>query len=171
MATHSSILACRIPMERGAWQAMVQGLINSWTRLSNLAKDSMLSISGLGTKIFASGVVWQKKKSVAVTLPQGIWSTVKSTEIIPEHLFLTSSEVSLTLKTNWHKGQSSLPASQARRPRKKANSYLVYFLYLVPFSLLGWSWASSVGNHWSSRQRSHYILFTFLSLWFLKFHI
>ena len=60
----------------------------------------MLSISGLGTKIFASGVVWQKKKSVAVTLPQDIWSTVKSTEIIPEHLFLTSGEVSLTLKTN-----------------------------------------------------------------------
>ena len=90
-------------MERGAWQATVQGLTNSRTRLSNSAEDSVLSVSGLGTKIFASGVVWQKKKkkkSVAVTLPQGIWSTVKSTEIIPELLFLASSEVSLTLKTS-----------------------------------------------------------------------
>ena len=25
MATHSSILACRIPMDRGAWQATVHG--------------------------------------------------------------------------------------------------------------------------------------------------
>ena len=91
-------------MERGAWQATVQGLTNSRTRLSNSAQNSVFSISGLGTEIFASDMVWQKKKkkkkSVAVTLPQGVWSTVKSTEIIPELLFLASSEVSLTLKTN-----------------------------------------------------------------------
>ena len=33
MATHSSILAWRIPMDRGAWQATVYGIIKSWTRL------------------------------------------------------------------------------------------------------------------------------------------
>ena len=31
MATHSSILAWRIPMDRGAWQATVHGVTNSWT--------------------------------------------------------------------------------------------------------------------------------------------
>ena len=31
MATHSSILAWRIPMDRGAWQAIVHGVANSWT--------------------------------------------------------------------------------------------------------------------------------------------
>ena len=35
MATHSSILAWRIPMDRGAWQARVHGVAKSWTRLSN----------------------------------------------------------------------------------------------------------------------------------------
>ena len=34
MATHSSILAWRIPMDRGAWRATVQGVAKSWTRLS-----------------------------------------------------------------------------------------------------------------------------------------
>ena len=31
MATHSSILAWRIPMDRGAWQAAVHGVAKSWT--------------------------------------------------------------------------------------------------------------------------------------------
>ena len=35
MATHSSILAWRIPMDRGAWPATVHGVAKSWTRLSD----------------------------------------------------------------------------------------------------------------------------------------
>ena len=35
MATHSSILAWRIPMDRGAWWATVHGVMKSWTRLSD----------------------------------------------------------------------------------------------------------------------------------------
>ena len=35
MATHSSILAWRIPMDRGAWQATVCGVTESWTQLSD----------------------------------------------------------------------------------------------------------------------------------------
>ena len=35
MATHSSIPAWRIPMDRGARQATVHGIEKSWTRLSN----------------------------------------------------------------------------------------------------------------------------------------
>ena len=30
MATHSSFLAWRIPMDRGAWQATVHGIAKSW---------------------------------------------------------------------------------------------------------------------------------------------
>ena len=33
MATHSSILAWRIPMDRGAWWGTVQGVTKSQTRL------------------------------------------------------------------------------------------------------------------------------------------
>ena len=35
MATHSSILAWRIPIDRGAWQAAVHGVTESWRWLSN----------------------------------------------------------------------------------------------------------------------------------------
>ena len=31
MATHSSILAWRIPMDRGTWPATVHGIAKSWT--------------------------------------------------------------------------------------------------------------------------------------------
>ena len=35
MATHSSILAWRIPMDRGTWRATVHGVTKSWTGLSD----------------------------------------------------------------------------------------------------------------------------------------
>ena len=35
MATHSSILAWRIPTDRGAWRAAVLGVAKSWTGLSD----------------------------------------------------------------------------------------------------------------------------------------
>ena len=35
LATHSSLLAWRIPMDRGAWQATVHGVTNSRTWLSD----------------------------------------------------------------------------------------------------------------------------------------
>ena len=35
MATYSSTLAWRVPMDRGAWWATVHGVAKSWTRLSN----------------------------------------------------------------------------------------------------------------------------------------
>ena len=40
MATHSSILAWRIPMDRGAWRATVCGVAKSQTQLSDLAQHS-----------------------------------------------------------------------------------------------------------------------------------
>ena len=40
MATHSSIVAWRITMVRGAWWATAHGVAKSWTRLSNEAQHS-----------------------------------------------------------------------------------------------------------------------------------
>ena len=37
MATHSSILAWRIPMDRGAWRAIVHRVAQSRTQLNSLA--------------------------------------------------------------------------------------------------------------------------------------
>ena len=38
MATHSGILAWRIPMDRGAWRATVHGVTKSRTQLSDSAQ-------------------------------------------------------------------------------------------------------------------------------------
>ena len=35
MAAHFSTLACRIPMDRGAWWATVLGVTKCWTRMSD----------------------------------------------------------------------------------------------------------------------------------------
>ena len=40
MATHSSILAWRIPMDRGAWQATVRGVAKSCPEWLNSSKDN-----------------------------------------------------------------------------------------------------------------------------------
>ena len=40
MATHSSLLAWRIPTDRGAWRATVHGVAQSWTRLKRLSSSS-----------------------------------------------------------------------------------------------------------------------------------
>ena len=42
MATHSSILAWRIPMDKGAWWATIHGVTKSQTQLSNLHFDFTL---------------------------------------------------------------------------------------------------------------------------------
>ena len=44
MASHSSILAWRIPMDRGAWQATVNGVTKNQIGLSDLAPVATLSL-------------------------------------------------------------------------------------------------------------------------------
>ena len=54
MATHSSILAWRIPTDGGARRAAVHGVTKSWTRLSSLAHVKQdISSSAL---IYSNGV-------------------------------------------------------------------------------------------------------------------
>ena len=44
MATHSSILAWRIPMDRGAWRATVRGFTKSRTRLKQLSTQHSVHV-------------------------------------------------------------------------------------------------------------------------------
>ena len=44
MATYSSILAWRIPMDRGAWWATVHGVTKSQTWLSNWAHSTIIYV-------------------------------------------------------------------------------------------------------------------------------
>ena len=43
MATHSSILAWRIPMDRGSWWGTVHGFLKSWTWLSDFTFTSVFN--------------------------------------------------------------------------------------------------------------------------------
>ena len=43
-ATHSSILAWRIPMDRGAWRATVHGVTKSWTQLKQLSMQAQITL-------------------------------------------------------------------------------------------------------------------------------
>ena len=43
MATHSSILVWRIPVDRGAWRATVHAVTKSWTWLSDYTTTMLLS--------------------------------------------------------------------------------------------------------------------------------
>ena len=45
MAIDSSILAWRMPMDRGAWWAIVHGVLKSWTWLSDQAQHTAISTS------------------------------------------------------------------------------------------------------------------------------
>ena len=47
MATHSKILAWRIPMDRGAWQATVHGVAESWTQLKRLSVTPQVDSASL----------------------------------------------------------------------------------------------------------------------------
>ena len=51
MATHSSILAWKNPMDGGAWQATVHGVAKSWTRLSDFTLGKRRSLSPLLSQI------------------------------------------------------------------------------------------------------------------------
>ena len=46
MATHSSMLAWRIPVVRGAWQATVHGVAKSRTQLSHFMMMMMMMMKG-----------------------------------------------------------------------------------------------------------------------------
>ena len=56
MATHSSILAWRIPIDRGAQRATVHGVAKSWTCRSNLVHAYQL------------GNKWNKHSSIAAAI-------------------------------------------------------------------------------------------------------
>ena len=46
MAAHSSILAWKIPVDRGTWLATVHGVTKSRTQLSNLAQHNIQTFRG-----------------------------------------------------------------------------------------------------------------------------
>ena len=67
IASHPNILAWRIPVDRGAWQATVHGVAKSWTRLKRLITHACTEartphvIQGWGWGIHDQGKSSRKK--------------------------------------------------------------------------------------------------------------
>ena len=59
MATLSSILFWRIPMDRGAWGAAVHGVTQSWTRLSDFTFTSHLHALEKEMATHSSVLAWR----------------------------------------------------------------------------------------------------------------
>ena len=66
LATHSSILSWRIPMDRGAWQATVHRVTQSWTQLSDKAAEAACVVYHMdfllinNKRIFSRILPWRK---------------------------------------------------------------------------------------------------------------
>ena len=63
MTTHSSILAWRIHMDRGAWWPTVHGVAKSWTRLSNFTFTLMsapATVSGGRMSLDKDKMSWEE---------------------------------------------------------------------------------------------------------------
>ena len=67
MATHSSTLAWRIPMDRGAWRATVHGVTKSQTRLSD---NKLLQVPGHKVP-FSKAQLWKPLRCSRLNSPQG----------------------------------------------------------------------------------------------------
>ena len=78
MATHSSVLAWRIPGDGGAWWAAVYGVAQSRTQLKRLSSSSRLVITFLprGKRLFIS---WLQSPSAVIFEPRKIKSDTVST--------------------------------------------------------------------------------------------
>ena len=73
MATHSSILAWRISMDRGAWQATFHGVTKSWTWLSNWVQHiTFLKLKKLLHNIPGGAVVKNLPASAGDTAELGL---------------------------------------------------------------------------------------------------
>ena len=65
MATHSSILVCRIPMDRGAWRVTVLGGHKESDRLQQL---SMHACTGMVCKVWSLGITLLFFRNVVILL-------------------------------------------------------------------------------------------------------
>ena len=78
MVIHSSILAWRIPTDRGVWQATVHGVTKTWTQLSDKA-HTFSSVQLLSrVQLFATPWIAARQASLSIT---NSWSSPKLTSV------------------------------------------------------------------------------------------
>ena len=103
MATHCSILASRIPMDRGAWRATVLAVANSRTRLNDCARHSTF----MAYTIFPRGSV---VKNLPAMQEMRVWCLVRN---IPWKRKYNPLQYPIFLPGEFH-GQRSLAGYSSR---------------------------------------------------------
>ena len=101
MATHSSILAWRIPMDRGAWWARVHGVAKSQTQLSELSTSVLFmyrclcigSVQSLShVQLFATPWTAAHQASLSITNSWSLLKLMSIESVMPSnHLILCRS--------------------------------------------------------------------------------
>ena len=84
MATHSSILAWRIPMDRGAWWAEVHGVTKSRTRLSDWAQPRGSWSAGMTDPDLAPGLLTATQTVWRSEHPLDTWMLTRWLDPIPK---------------------------------------------------------------------------------------
>ena len=74
MATHSSVLAWRIPGTGGAWWAAVSGVAQSWTRLKRLGGSSSSLVIAFLPRSKRLLISWLQSPSAVILEPKKIKS-------------------------------------------------------------------------------------------------
>ena len=94
MAAHSIILAWRIPMDRGTWQATVHGVEKSQTRLKQLSMHIQM-FTVYSFSFSACLEFFQNKEIVEETILKGIgYEYIHLTALPKGHTKITHIEVS-----------------------------------------------------------------------------
>ena len=69
MATHSRILAWRIPVDRGPWRATIHGVTESWIQLSNYR---VAFEEGSGPRVLLKSGPGQRGRELARALSRSV---------------------------------------------------------------------------------------------------
>ena len=126
MATHSSILAWRIRMDRGAWRATVHGIAKSWTRLSSFTftfmdmklialRGTLIKLKNVQSGCFSGGSVVKNLPAV-----QEMWVQLLGWEDLLEREMATHSSI-LAWEIPWMKEPGRLQSMGSQRVTHDSN--------------------------------------------------
>ena len=142
MATHSSILAWRIPCTRGAWRATVHGVTKSWTLLNNqhtLSEKSSTLIQfetclhSISQRILPLPQLEKKMFPISKGRPSHFWMVPKVNKYLK--VKLASPKVSLESTLKYHRINWSLFQTIPSKYFKTTIMLPSKFLLFLPNSL------------------------------------
>ena len=130
MAPHSSALAWRIPMDRGAWRATAHGVTKSRTRLSSLAQYRLASLKPL-TALEVCSLVAQAF-SPLIWFASCLTQFLLFYNLLPRKAEKATAPHSSTLawKSSWTEEPGRLQSMESRRVGHDWANWLSFFTFM-----------------------------------------